>query len=152
MSSFCPSSRLAAGLCLTLSLAAMVQIGCTSQQEQVAQEQEESNLTLLKNLIGQYQARNRGQLPPNEQALRKYIEEYGQYMLNKSGAATVDDLLTSERDGKKFVVLYGKPIVVDEQRRMIAHEQEGKDGIIMWTDGLVVYPEKEEDFRKLVAE
>jgi hypothetical protein len=91
------------------------------------QEQQQTNLRSLAAFYSQYRAEHRGNAPPNE-------KEFKSFILAKSGKAltergmTVDELFTSSRDEKPFVVKYssikswGRPDVV-------VYEQEGRDGL-----------------------
>ena len=80
-----------------------------------------SNMQGLANAYGQCTSQNRGRPPRNEAQLRKFIESQGPDWLQQYQAETVDDIFMSSRDGKPYVVLYGKPGL-----KYIAYEQESR--------------------------
>jgi hypothetical protein len=65
-----------------------------------------------------------GKPPPNEQAFLAYIQEE-----QKARGLTVDvqDLLTSPRDGQKYVINY-KPNSATLDRNVVVYESQGYDG------------------------
>jgi hypothetical protein len=91
-------------------------------------DEHQTNLRGLAAYYGQYQAKNRGQLPPNEKAFKDFIAAD----LSTGGAPTsadkIDAMFVSNRDGKPFVIRYG----VDKSWQfphLMAYEQEGRSGI-----------------------
>jgi hypothetical protein len=73
-----------------------------------------------------YQALNGRQPPPDEATFVAFINK----MMKEQGVAEGmrQDYLVSPRDGKKFVVRYGKPMSTDPTRNIVVYEQEGQDG------------------------
>lgn len=72
-----------------------------------------------------YRAEHRGRPPANEEAFLGFIQarldERGQKLDREA-------LLTSPRDGEKFVVQYGRPISNNPDRNVAVYEQEGYRG------------------------
>jgi hypothetical protein len=68
-----------------------------------------------------------GRPPANEEEFKAFITSKGAAAVERLEVKSADEILISERDGKPFVVMYGKP-----QKGMdpdiIAYEQEGVDG------------------------
>jgi hypothetical protein len=71
-----------------------------------------------------YRARHNRQPPPNEEAFVAFIKK----TMTEQGIEMREDFLTSPRDGKKFVVRYGKPMSESPERNIVVHEQEGYAG------------------------
>jgi len=72
-----------------------------------------------------YRAGNRNRPPANEKQFEAYISD----RLQARGDPTdVDQLLTSPRDGQRYVVRYGKPNSKSMDRNVAVHEKEGYDG------------------------
>ena len=96
-------------------------LGCTGKTEQPSEVQ---NLQVLASLYGRYITQHRGQPPPDEAALRKFIPTLSPDELRAMGVDTsnLDKLFTSPRDGQPYVVSYRQSAAV------IAYEREGKDG------------------------
>jgi hypothetical protein len=109
-------------LAATLALSAIV--GGCSESNQI---EEQSNLRAIAAYYSQYLAQNRGLLPANEGDFKKFITAKGGEALSYKGLS-VDDLFTSSRDGKPFVIKYrgDKSWPLPD---LIAYEQEGDDGI-----------------------
>ncbi len=109
--------------------------GGPSQEEQ----QLTSNMQGLANAYGRCTSQNRGRPPRNEAQLRKFIESLGPDWLQQYQAETVDDIFISSRDGKPYVVLYGKLGI-----KYVAYEQEGVDGTRFVADDLGIAKEMDE--------
>jgi hypothetical protein len=103
-------------------------LGCTGKTEQPA---EVKNLQMLATLYGRYISTHRGQPPPDEAALKKFIPTLSADELRAMGVDTnnLDTLFTSPRDGQPYVVHYKQPGAV------VAYERDGKEG-----KRLVAYP------------
>ncbi|MEX2140748.1 MAG: hypothetical protein WD894_15910 [Pirellulales bacterium] len=67
---------------------------------------------------------NNRQTPPNEEAFVAFIKK----TMKENGVDMRADFLVSPRDGKKFVVNYGKPMSDSQERNIVVYEQEGYDG------------------------
>lgn len=149
MKSFLLSNRfhflMAAGLLLTA-------FGCQSEAEQTAKAQEESRLKPIGIFLGKYMREMRGK-PPSEDAFKEYLEQLPQAkeMMAKTGAANVDEFLTSKRDGKKFVIIY-RGMEGKVNGDVLAYEAEGVDGQRFVLDSLTVTLKPGDEFRKLVPE
>lgn len=116
--------------------------GGPSQEEQ----QLASNMQGLAIAYGQCTSQNRGRPPQNEAQLRQFIKSLGPQWLEQYKAETVDDIFVSSRDGKPYVILFGKPGV-----HYIAYEQEGVDGKRFVADNLGTTEEMDEaTFREKV--
>jgi hypothetical protein len=72
-----------------------------------------------------YRARNNRKPPPNEQAFVAFIKKT---MKDEQHIEMEDDFLVSPRDGKKFVVRYGKPMSENADRNIVVYEQDGYNG------------------------
>jgi hypothetical protein len=105
-----------------LALGALV--GGCSDGEQIEQQ---SNLRAIAAYYSQFLAHNRGQLPANQEEFKKFIQAKGGEALSYKGLS-VDELFTSSRDGKPFVVKYrgDKSWPLPD---VIVYEQEGDDGL-----------------------
>jgi hypothetical protein len=149
LNSFCSCARF---LYVTAAMAIVVSaIGCNSEAEQTAKAQEESRLKPIGILLGKHM-RDMGGKPVNEEAFKKYLEQLPQAkdMMANAGAATVDEFLTSRRDGKKFVIIY-RGMEGKVTGDVWAYEAEGVDGQRVVLDSLATTKlVPEEEFRKLV--
>jgi hypothetical protein len=111
-----------------LSLAAMLTLGALvggcGQSEQV---EEQTNLRAIAAYYSQYLAHHRGQLPANAEDFKRFIKSKGSEALSYKGLS-VDDLFTSSRDGKPYIVKYrgDKSWPMPD---LVACDQEGRDGI-----------------------
>jgi hypothetical protein len=103
--------------------------GCGGGKEYSAPLPEENvQLRQLAVFFGQYQSRNKGQMPRNEQELKSFIQS--------TGVTDVDSVLVSKRDGQPFVVRYGKAGGVggppqpgkSPSEPVVAYEKTGVDG------------------------
>ena len=84
-------------------------IGCRAQVE-VTQQAGQSRLATLAAVYGKYQVAHRGQLPPDEKALRDFLTGHENLAswLKTAGIAHADELFISERDQQPYVLLFGK--------------------------------------------
>jgi hypothetical protein len=102
--------------------------GCSENQ---SAEREQSNLKPLSVFYGQYVGQHRGQLPPNEQEFKKYLQTIKKERLASMQVKSVDELLVSSRDGKPYVIIYAPPLKSGAEppsTTVVAYEQEGKGG------------------------
>jgi hypothetical protein len=98
--------------------------GCGGGGSPGAAKRETSHLRTLVSLYN-YQANSTGRPPANEQEFKKFIEAKGAAALETLNISDPGELFVSERDGKPFVILYGKrPPGVD----VVGYEQDGVDG------------------------
>jgi hypothetical protein len=74
---------------------------------------------------GLYRQNNGGKTPPNEAEFLKYIENT---LKGRGDTLDPDQLLTSPRDGQRYVVLYGEPISTNPEKNVVVHEKEGDGG------------------------
>ena len=104
-----------------LALGVLV-VGCTESKP----VKEQTNLRAIAAYYSQYPAHNRGLMPANEKEFKSFIQAKGGAALSHKGMS-IDDLFTSSRDGKPFVVRYrgdkSWPLP-----NVVAYEQEGHDG------------------------
>ena len=100
----------------------LVILGCGK-----GQPAERSNLRLISVLYGQFRASHRGDPPRNEKEFKDFIAKEHQQVLSNTGVASVEELFTSKRDGKPYVIKYLStkdwPL-----EGMIAYEQDGAGG------------------------
>jgi hypothetical protein len=90
-------------------------------------------LNILANLYIDYLSFHRGTPPKDMEAFREFLESRSDElkMYKESGVVgSVDDLLTSARDSKPFIVIFGKPMKVSQSPDAfwVAYEQQGVDG------------------------
>jgi len=72
-----------------------------------------------------YRSANRNRPPANEKQFVAYIRGR---LKARNDATDVDQILTSPRDGQRFVIRYGKPNSTRMERNVAAHEKEGYGG------------------------
>jgi hypothetical protein len=116
-------------------------IGCSGENtnKQVA-EMNKSNGQRLSNLYAAYQNVKGGKGPKSEAEFKEFIKAYGAERLKPMGVdlANLDQLFTSENDGKTFKIRYnvgGGRGSVDA----VIFEQDGKEGLkqVTFTGGKV---------------
>lgn len=103
-------------------------LGCGTRT--ASQPQQQSRLKALAVLYGQYMGQHRGQPPANEAEFKKFIESQAKTLSNNFGINDPASVFVSERDGKPYVIVYGKPSGPAELAGapVIAYEQEGSGG------------------------
>jgi hypothetical protein len=111
-------------LSLAVLLAMTVLASGCAQSDEVDQQ---PNLRAIAAYYSQFLAHHRGQLPANEEEFKKFIQAKGGEALSFKGL-TVDELFTSSRDGKPFVVKY-RGVTSWPLPEVVAYEQEGDDGV-----------------------
>ncbi len=113
---------------VSLAICSVLASGCDSPPPQNG-SQGEPQLRLLGMLYGNYLAKHGGKAPANEDQWLKFLESQGR-QLKSHGIENVESLLTSPRDGKKLVVLYGNKIVNDGPGGLpwVAYEQTSAAG------------------------
>ena len=72
-----------------------------------------------------YRADKRGKAPKDEDDFIKFIQGRVE---SRGGTVDSEELLTSPRDGQKYVIQYGKPTSQNPERNVAVHEAEGYDG------------------------
>jgi hypothetical protein len=85
----------------------------------------------VEDLAGWYQyykTKHGNKPPPNEDALVKFIQTVLTERQVPFTAEETEKLLTSPRDGQKYVVLYGKTVSPRPERNVVLHEKEGYSG------------------------
>ena len=94
--------------------------------------QEQSSLAWLGAMYGMYLGQHQGQAPKTIDDLRKFVEKKTSAdQLARLGAANVNDLFVSQRDGKPFVMVsYKKPPSMEEEGLppVVLYEAEGENG------------------------
>jgi hypothetical protein len=111
-------------LVVVLTVWSAMSTGCSTD----GAEEHQSNLKGLAAYYGQYQAKNRGQLPPNEKAFKDFIAADLSAAGGTITADKIDAMFISNRDDKPFVIRYS----TDKSwqfPQLIAYEQEGRNGI-----------------------
>lgn len=106
-----------------LGLSIAVVSGCGAQQ--VAPPERESQIQDVAGWYQGFRRAHRRQAPPNEAAFVAFITKT---MKEREVELNVDELLTSPRDGQKYVILYGKPFPRNMDESVVAHEKEGYNG------------------------
>jgi hypothetical protein len=110
------------GLCFLAALACSLS-GCNEQLTELPSGEAE-----IQNLARWYQdfrGANGRRYPPNEQAFAAFIKSRS---TQEGTPVDPQQLLTSPRDGQKYVVTYGKPTTLDFNRSVVAYEKVGVDG------------------------
>ncbi|MEX2169664.1 MAG: hypothetical protein WD851_10155 [Pirellulales bacterium] len=94
--------------------------------------QVQSNLAWLGAMYGMYLGQHQGETPKTIDDLRKFVEKKtSKDQLTRLGAANINDLFVSRRDGKPFVMVsYNKPPTMGEQGLppVVLYEAEGENG------------------------
>jgi hypothetical protein len=87
-------------------------------------------MSVIAMLYGEYLQAHNNFPPKDEAAFRGFLNENGGSLLKLYNVPDLDKLLTSPRDGQKFVVVYGKRIAPKDSpgTPWAAHEQTGVDG------------------------
>ena len=87
------------------------------------------SLNAIAELYGSYLQLHRGRPPTDEAVFREFVEENAE-TLQLYDIDSVDQLLTSARDGQPFEIVYGKRIPVNDSpgAMWVAFEQRGIDG------------------------
>jgi len=134
---------LVVALCVQLSLLS----GCGSNEKAV--ERETSNLKPLAVLYGKYRSQNRGQAPPNEEALKAFVKGLSQQERDSAGAkGDVESMFISSRDNKPYKFVFGGSGMPDD---VVVYEQAGADGKrYVGTSVGAVKEVDDAEFRKLV--
>jgi hypothetical protein len=85
------------------------------------------NVEEIATWYNMYRAKHNRQPPPNEEAFVAFINKT---MKEDQGITEGmrEDFLISPRDGKKFVVNYGKPMSTNPDKNIVVYEQEGAGG------------------------
>lgn len=133
------------------SLAACVQTGCGSSG--LAGGSGEARLTVLTKKYVAYLNTHQNRPPASEGEFKQYIADAGGSATTRAGVASVDELFVSPRDGKSFVVAYGKAAIPLISRGIIAYETSGKEGkrLVGYRLGYVEAVD-DDKFRKSVAQ
>ncbi len=123
---------LSAGYVLTgIVVGCLVWMGCGGGARESLQR-EQSTLKPLAILYGQYIGQHRGQVPPNEEAFRKFVEQEAPKMKGQFTFSTIEELFVSPRDGKPYKILYGEAAKKGppgpDGSPLIAYEQQGQGG------------------------
>lgn len=116
-----------AGVGLFLTLLALS--GCKDKIAEQVGEMNKTNLRRVTNMYEAFQNMKGGRGPKDKEELSKFIQEFDPSKLKMMGIelGAMDNLFTSERDGKPFVIRYN----VGGGRGSVApvvFEQDGKDG------------------------
>jgi hypothetical protein len=112
-----------------IGLACLSAVGCGGSQTK-SQSREQSNLRTLAVLYYQFSVQHRGRPPANEAELRQFVQSALSTQSASSGSKGPSDVFVSERDGKPYVVLYGRVQGPPGPggSPVIAYEQEGSGG------------------------
>jgi len=72
-----------------------------------------------------YRADHRGKAPPDEKTFVAFIQAK---LKSRGETVTPDELLTSPRDGQRYVIQYGEPNSSNIERNVAVYEKEGYGG------------------------
>ena len=100
-------------------------LGCNEDSSSTRQQQT-SNLRHVLTLHA-YAGRRLGHPPRSEEEFKSFIQGEGDKILERLKLDSADQLLTSARDGKPYVVLYDQP-ASEAAAGVVAYESEGVDG------------------------
>jgi len=114
------------GVCVALS-AFVASTGCGRQD--VIQQAGHSRLAAIASTWNDYQVAHQGQLPVDEEELRKFLAGHHSLpqLLKNAGVSTVDELFVSERDAQPYVLFFGEETNQFEGGIM-GYERQGVDG------------------------
>jgi hypothetical protein len=83
--------------------------GCGSGKEySPTLPEEHTQLRQLAVLLGQFQSRNRGQLPRSEQEFKKFLQGLPAEQRQSMGVTDIDAFFVSKRDGEPLIIRYGQ--------------------------------------------
>ena len=110
-----------------LMLAAMLfsyLVGCGPPKPPVG----EVEINKLATWFQYYRTEHRGKAPKNEEELIAFIEK--EYEIAPEKTPDFEQLLSSPRDGKRYIVMYGvkQKSRVDLEKNLACYEAEGVDG------------------------
>lgn len=90
----------------------------------------ESNVKNIAIFYGRYMSQNRGQTPPDKEALKKFIASHPATELAALKITDVEPMFVSPRDQQPYVVLYGVklPPPSPAGSPVIAYEKDGVGG------------------------
>lgn len=132
-----------------LLLATALLAGCGKQSGSTKiSHADYGTLQIASTMFGLYMGENAGKTPPDEQAFRAYLESK-QDKLEEQGK-TVDELLTSPRNGEPLVFIYGKrPVRGPAGMTFYGYEKTPVEGKRLVLAGRGMYEEMDEaQFRK----
>jgi hypothetical protein len=126
-SKFLPRGRAAVcRLTLPMLLAVPMVMGCGSSSAPVMEGRVAiENVAKWRQL---YTAEHGGKPPADEQTFLAFIEKK---LTERGEAFNPNELLTSPRDGQRFVVQYGDQSPKLGENRVTVHEQQGYDGKVL---------------------
>jgi len=84
--------------------------GCTHEAESTA-DPANSHVAHVASLLDRYRTLHRGQPPATLEEFKQFANQDGKSILDSAGVESADVLLTSERDQKPLVILFGKEFV-----------------------------------------
>jgi len=107
-----------------LLLFVAVDFGCGERSS--APKLHESNLRMVAVLYSQFVSAHGGEIPRDADDFRTFVQSLGPGVLERAGLPGLNELLSSNRDGKPFSVHYKD--VEWKLDHVIAYEQEGAGG------------------------
>jgi hypothetical protein len=105
----------------TLLALVVTTLGCADSSPANDQQQGDKARALLSLYVSA--GRTLGHSPKDEVEFKKYAQEKGGGFLERLNIGSVDDLFISSRDGKPFVIVYGK-----RPSDVVLYEAEGVNG------------------------
>lgn len=106
----------------TLLVFAVSSLGCSGSSPVNNQQKQEDKIHALLTLYFNA-GKALGHSPKDEAEFKKYVQENGGPFLERLKIQSVDELFTSSRDGKPFVIVFGK-----RQSGVVLYEAEGGNG------------------------
>jgi hypothetical protein len=93
-------------LCFLLPIA-FVLSGCAAESPTENRTEAERRLQIVAQMFNRYAASHQGNVPPNEKALKDFINKLATDEKQGLKIENVDDFLKSPNDNKPFVIKYG---------------------------------------------
>lgn len=111
---------------LSLLLLAAGFVCCTGCGGGIAPAADSDHIKTLTDLYISYMAANGRRPPPNEAALKEYLQKLPDDSPTKKKVTDVDSVFVSPRDGQPYAVVYAKD--PKPQGGIIVYEKQGSEG------------------------
>ncbi len=98
-------------------------VGCGSSAKNL--QVETSNIRAVSIVLGKYRSQNKGQSPPNEEALKSFAATLKPEELKSFGASSAEDIFISSRDKQPYKFNFGDS---SSPTTIVVYEQQGSGG------------------------